>query len=66
VSLAEDESPQLLRSCTAVAGGLERWRIVSVPVEPGYPAAVAAGQVSGESSDAPNLRRTGSVDRIVL
>jgi 4'-phosphopantetheinyl transferase len=43
VSLAEDESPQLLRSCTAVAGALERWRIVSVPVEPGYRAAVAAG-----------------------
>lgn len=43
VSLSEDESPQLLRSCTAVAGGLERWRIVSVPVEPGYRAAVAAG-----------------------
>jgi 4'-phosphopantetheinyl transferase len=43
VSLSDDESPQLLRSCTAVAGGLERWRIVSVPVEPGYRAAVAAG-----------------------
>jgi 4'-phosphopantetheinyl transferase len=39
----EDESPQLLRSCTAITGGLERWRIVSVPVEPGYWAAIAAG-----------------------
>jgi 4'-phosphopantetheinyl transferase len=43
VSLADEDSPQLLRSCTAVAGGLERWRIVSVPVEPGYRAAIAAG-----------------------
>jgi 4'-phosphopantetheinyl transferase len=43
VSLADDESPQLLRSCTAVAGALERWRIVSLPVEPGYRAAIAAG-----------------------
>ena len=43
VSLADDQSPQLLRSCAAVAGGLERWRIVSVPVEPGYRAALAAG-----------------------
>jgi 4'-phosphopantetheinyl transferase len=43
VSLADDESPQLLRSCTAIAGGLECWRIVSIPVEPGYRAAVAAG-----------------------
>ena len=43
VSLSDDQSPQLLRSCTAVAGGLERWRIVSVPVETGYRAAVAAG-----------------------
>jgi 4'-phosphopantetheinyl transferase len=43
VSLSDAESPQLLRSCTAVEGGLERWRIVSVPVEPGYRAAVAAG-----------------------
>jgi 4'-phosphopantetheinyl transferase len=43
VSLAEDESPQLLRSSSAVPDALSLWRIVSLPVEPGYRAAVAAG-----------------------
>jgi len=43
VSLANDDSPQLLRSCTAVPDALTQWRIVSLPVEPGYWAAVAAG-----------------------
>jgi 4'-phosphopantetheinyl transferase len=44
VSLADDDdAPQLLRWCSAVPEGLARWRIVSLPVEPGYRAAVAAG-----------------------
>jgi 4'-phosphopantetheinyl transferase len=44
VSVADDdESPQLLRSCTEVPDALARWRIVSLPMEPGYAAAIAAG-----------------------
>lgn len=43
VSLAEDDSPQLLRSCTARPDALLHWRIVSLSVEPGYAAAIAAG-----------------------
>ena len=43
VSVAEDDSPQLLRSCTADPDAVARWRIVSLPVEPGYAAALAAG-----------------------
>jgi 4'-phosphopantetheinyl transferase len=42
VSVADDDSPQLLRGCSAVPDGLSRWRIVSLPVEPGYRAALAA------------------------
>jgi 4'-phosphopantetheinyl transferase len=42
VSLSDDDAPQLLRSCSAVSEGLARWRIVSLPVEPGYRAAIAA------------------------
>jgi 4'-phosphopantetheinyl transferase len=43
VSLRDDDSPQLLRSCSASPDAISRWRIVSLPVESGYQAAIAAG-----------------------
>ena len=43
VSLGDFESPQLLRACPAAPDALQQWRITSVPAEPGYAAAVAAG-----------------------
>jgi 4'-phosphopantetheinyl transferase len=42
VSLAEDPAPPLLRSCSADPAQLDNWRIVSLPTDPGYAAAVAA------------------------
>lgn len=53
VSLADDDSPQLLRSCTAVPDALTQWRIVSLPVEPGYRAALAAA--AGEWRVVPSI-----------
>jgi len=41
VSLANADASQLLRSCSADPGVLDRWRILSVPAESGYAAAVA-------------------------
>ena len=42
VSLGNDGSSQLLRACSAAPDALQQWRIVSLPTEAGYVAAVAA------------------------
>ena len=42
VSLDDDGSSQLLRACPAAPDALQQWRIVSLPAEAGYAAAVAA------------------------
>jgi 4'-phosphopantetheinyl transferase len=43
VSVEDDASDQLLRGCTAAADALSSWRVVSVPIDRPYTAAVAAG-----------------------
>lgn len=42
VSLAEDDGPQLLLACRAAGQALARWRIVSLPIDRGYAAALTA------------------------
>jgi 4'-phosphopantetheinyl transferase len=42
VSLADEDSIQLLRGCSRAPDALACWRIVSVPADSGYVAAVAA------------------------
>jgi 4'-phosphopantetheinyl transferase len=43
VSLTAEDSPQLLRACSAAADALLRWRIVSLRMESRYAAALAGG-----------------------
>jgi 4'-phosphopantetheinyl transferase len=42
VSLAREDAPQLLRACRASGQALARWRIVSLPIDGGYAAALTA------------------------
>jgi 4'-phosphopantetheinyl transferase len=42
VTLAEDPSAQLLRSCAVLRDATSRWRVIALPAEPGYTAALAA------------------------
>ncbi|PYR24182.1 MAG: hypothetical protein DMF92_23165 [Acidobacteria bacterium] len=42
VSLGNDGSSQLLRACSSAPDALQQWRVVSLPTEAGYVAAVAA------------------------
>jgi 4'-phosphopantetheinyl transferase len=55
VSVHDDPAPQLLRACTALPEAVERWRIVAVPAETGYVAALAA-----EAGDWATVPWTGS------
>ena len=43
VSIAHDWSPQLLRACPVAPEALSAWRIVALPSDHGYSAALAAG-----------------------
>ncbi len=63
VSVADDESGQLLKGCAASPAAPARWRIVSIPVDAPYTAALAAEQgewrvvrwtLSGSALDAPD------------
>ncbi|MGH9350289.1 MAG: 4'-phosphopantetheinyl transferase family protein [Vicinamibacterales bacterium] len=42
VSLGREDAPQLLRACQARGQALEHWRIVPLPIDDGYAAALAA------------------------
>lgn len=42
VSLAREEAPQLLLACRASGQAMARWRVVSLPIDRGYAAALTA------------------------
>ncbi len=42
VSLADEDAPQLLHTCSAPGQAVERWRVVSLAIDRGYAAALTA------------------------